>query len=333
MKPTHTIAAIIAGVLLMGNALAQTHTLQPVLQAREQKVLEAEVHASSLPPEDAALEVEEVTSAFDLKQDSVFVRDFQKGDASVMARLAAAEKARKGAANVELAKLYLEDKLTIAGTDRIHWNTLPEDVRQEGLTHLVAKKTFDLGDIGVARKLAQNEATDFSGLKPRAAELLGVLPKESRERYGLAHRLFNPDRNGQTVEQYMTEQEMLDVLGGVMDAYYYDILRKEMLARCVGAVTRTLRASKNKDSKAFDSAMEPILATLNAPLWEGLPAAVAPYGMSLTMPDYGKLTARLALLCKQLDERKIVTSFDFAGSLMFWKGTEGYKSWIQDYTN
>ena len=333
MKHTHTTAAIIASVFLMGNALAQTHTLQPVLQEREHTVLAAEVHASSLPPEDATLEVAEVTAAFDLTQDRAWVRDFQKGDASVMARLAAAEKVRKGSANIELAKLYLEDKLTIAGTDRIQWKTLPEDVRQGGLTHLVTKKTFNLGDIGVARKLAQNEATDFSGLKPRAAELLGLMPKESRERYALAHRLFNPNRIGQAAEQYMKDQEILDVLGGVMDAHYYDILRKEMLARCIGAVTRTLRASKNKDSNAFDSAMEPILTTLNAPLWEGLPAAVAPYEMSLTMPDYGKLTARLTLLCNQLDERKITTSSNFAGSLMFLKGAEGYKSWIQDNTN
>jgi len=333
MKHTHTIAAVIASVLLMGNALAQTNSLNPTLDQRKHVVLAAQIKATTLAPEEQGDAVAAATSAFDLAQDLAFIKDFHKGDASVMARLAAAEEAGIGGSNVELSKLYLEDKLTIAGTSKIWWPTLSEELKLQALAHVVAKAKFDVGDIFVVRSLASNPEFDFTDLKPREAELMAVLPKSSRARYGLAHRLFCPNRSQQTALQYMKDQELLDVLESDHEARDYDFVRKEMLARCIGAVTRTLRAAKNKDASAFDSAMVPILATLNAPLWAGLPAAMAPYGMSLNMPDYCKLTDRLTFLCGQLDERKITTSASFAGSLMFWKGTEGYKSWIQDNTN
>ena len=53
--------------------------------------------------------------------------------------------------------------------------------------------------------------------------------------------------------------------------------------------------------------------------------------IDLTPPDYTGLTETLARRCADLEERKITDATGFAGSLMFWKGTEEYKSWAQQY--
>jgi hypothetical protein len=78
--------------------------------------------------------------------------------------------------------------------------------------------------------------------------------------------------------------------------------------------------------------MQPILDALNAPLWDGLPQQAATIGLDFTPPDYSALIEELTLRTADLDERRIPSAASFAGSMMFWKGTEGYQAWTQNYT-
>jgi hypothetical protein len=84
MKHSHTIIAIIASVLLLGNAGAQQNSLNPTLDQRKHVVLAAQIKATTLPTEEQEDAVAVATSAFDLAQDLAFIKDFHKGDASVM---------------------------------------------------------------------------------------------------------------------------------------------------------------------------------------------------------------------------------------------------------
>lgn len=309
MKLTHTIAVITAGVLLMGNAPAQG-PISSLMEERAKIATDAQAAA-----------------AFDKALDGAC----GKPGADIAARILAAENIASGSANETLAEIYMEDKLTPEGASKILWGKLPEAVRKKAIEHIATKKNLDMVDLKAAEGLSMDGGA-LAELKSREADLIGLLPKTSMHRYVMANRLFNLGMD-QRVEGYMKDQEILDALGGTMPAEAYDKLRREMLARCLGAWTRTQRAAKlpTNSQKDLEEAMAPVLAALNAPLWEGLPAAVAKYGITLTTPDYSELVEGLIFGCKRLDERQIVTSNDFAGSLMFWKGAEGYKSWTQEY--
>ena len=91
-------------------------------------------------------------------------------------------------------------------------------------------------------------------------------------------------------------------------------------------LTRTRQAANlPNDSNAFDTAMAPILTALNAPLWDGLPAVVAPYGMRLTTPDFTGLVGELTARCNAPDGWKPADVAKFAESLAFWKGTTDHQ--------
>lgn len=325
---------LIAGVLLMGNASAQAQPskVKILMEARESIVTEATNAASdkALGKLDATIQVEEAVATFDKEKDKLYAKD----GTGVMAGLVAAESAARGSANGEMVKLYVDDKLTPDGAEAIHWGDVPKDQRKAAIGYIASKKTIDKGDLAVIRRLSGDH---YPELKPREADILGLIPKTSAERYKLGLKLFSEHAAAgnweHKFEKHIKDQEILDLLGGVHTAFWYDAFRKEMLARCIGAVTRTRRAAKlPNDSKSFDAAMAPILTALNAPLWDGLPAAVAQYGMILTTPDYSGLVGDLTNRCNKLDERKITDTASFAGSMMFWKGVEGYKSWAQQYT-
>ena len=255
-------------------------------------------------------------AAFDQEKDKLYAKD----GSGVMARVAAAEAAEKGSGNTEMAKLYVEDKLTQAGAGSIKWDKIPKVDRKTAIEHIVAKETFDKGDLKAAVHISMKDGNQPE-LGARKDEMLGLLPKASIERYKTSNQLFNEGHKGNWIG-YMKDQEILDVMGAVMSASRYDGFRKEMLARCVGAVTRTRQAANiPNDVKAFDAAMAPILTALNAPLWDGLPAAVAPYGMTLTTPDYTGLVEELTARCNPPDDGKPADVGKFAGSLAFWKGT------------
>jgi hypothetical protein len=131
----------------------------------------------------------------------------------------------------------------------------------------------------------------------------------------------------------MTPAELMKVTAGIIPASDYDLIRQEVLARCIGAMTRHRRANGlPNDSASFTAAMQPIVDALNAPLWEGLQQQASAIGLDFTAPDYGALAEELTLRNADLDECRITTAASFAGSMMFWKGTEGYKAWTQNYT-
>lgn len=290
---------LIAGVLLTGLAFADPET---VMDQR------------------AKLTTEEAVAAFDKEKDVTL------GE-GVMARLVAAETVAKGSEHTERVKLYIEGKLTPLGAGTIQWDKVPRDMWLTAVQHIATKETITRTDYGVLNRLPYVECPE---LKARQDEILALFPESDWRRYHMKYTKLAPGKN---YLADMTPQELIMLTGGIIDATAYDRLRKEMLSRCIGAVTATRRAAGlSNDSGSFDTAMAPILAALNAPLWDGLPAAMKNYGLDLTPPDYTGLIEDLTKRCKDLDERKISDVKGFAGSLMFWKGVEGYKSWSQEYT-
>ena len=166
-------------------------------------------------------------------------------------------------------------------------------------------------------------------LKARQDEILALVSESSFQRYQIKYTKLSPGTN---YLSDMTPQELMKCTAAIRNALDYDRLRKEVLARCIGAMTRHRRAANlPNDATSFDTAMAPVLAALNAPLWDGLQAATSALDIDLTPPDYTGLTETLARRCADLEERKITDATGFAGSLMFWKGTEEYKSWAQQY--
>ncbi len=289
----------IAGALLMGSASANAQTLM------DQR---------------AKLATEEAVASFDKEKDASL------GE-GVMARLVAGEAVAKGSEYTEMTRLYMEGKLTPEGSAMIQWDKVPMEMWQTVIKHIATKETITMADYGVVYLLPYIACPE---LKARQDELLALFPKTDWRHYHLKYTKLSP---GEDYLEDMTAQELLNLSGGIHDANPYDRIRKEMLSRCIGAVTVARRAAKMSNTgESFDAAMAPILAALNAPLWDGLPAAMKDYGVDLAAPDYSGLIGDLTKRCKGLDERKISNVNGFAGSLMFWKGVEGYKSWAQEYT-
>jgi len=267
----------------------------------------------------AALTDEAEVKAYDAAKDK------QLGD-GVMAGLVAAEALTPDAESVALADLYLEDTLKPAVNYLIMWDKVPDEKMQAVLNHLAAKPVITADEIGILNRMPYMECP---ALKARQAEILALVPESSVHCYELKYTKFSP---GTDYPSDMTPQELMKCTAGIRSASEYDWLRKEVLARCIGAMTRYRRAAKlPNDETSFDTAMAPVLAALNAPLWDGLRAATSELDIDLTAPDYTKLTEDLAKRCTDLEERKITDATGFAGSLMFWKGTEEYKSWAQQY--
>ena len=213
---------------------------------------------------------------------------------------------------------------------------MEDEIQAQVVDDLTDERASDILEI-----MDPDDAADIIGDLPydKAEALLRLMGvREARQvrkllgyREKTAGGIMTPEIT--TVSEDMTAQELLNLSGGIHDANPYDRIRKEMLSRCIGAVTVARRAAKMSNTgESFDAAMAPILAALNAPLWDGLPAAMKDYGVDLAAPDYSGLIGDLTKRCKGLDERKISNVNGFAGSLMFWKGVEGYKSWAQEYT-
>ena len=252
-------------------------------------------------------------------------KDKQLGD-GVMAGLVAANALTPAAESVALSDLYLEDKLKPSVNYLIMWDKVPLEKKQAVLNHLAAKPVITADEIGILNRMPYMECP---ALKARQDEILALIPEQSLQRYQIKYTKFAPGTN------YLsdtTPQELMKCIAGIRNALDYDRLRKEVLARCIGAMTRSRRAANlPNDATSFDAAMAPILAALNAPLWDGLRAATSELDIDLTAPDYTMLTESLTKRCTDLEERKITDATSFAGSLMFWKGTEKYKSWAQQY--
>jgi len=252
-------------------------------------------------------------------------KDKQLGD-GVMAGLVAANALTPAAESVALADLYLEDTLKPAVNYIIMWDKVPHEKKQAVLNHLAAKPVITADEIGILHRMPYMECP---ALKARQDEILALVPESSLQRYQLKYTKLAPGTN---YLSDMTPQELMKCTAGIRNALDYDRLRKEVLARCIGAMTRYRRAANlPNDAASFDAAMAPVLAALNAPLWEGLQKATSELDIDLTAPDYTKLTETLVRRCTDLEERKITDATSFAGSLMFWKGTEEYKSWAQQY--
>ena len=252
-------------------------------------------------------------------------KDKQLGD-GVMAGLVAAKALTPAAESMALADLYLENTLKPAVNYIIMWDKVPHEKKQAVLNHLAAKPVITADEIGILDRMPYMECP---ALKARQDEVLALVSESSLQRYQLKYTKFAP---GSNYLSDMTPQELMKCTAGTRAALEYDRLRKEVLARCIGAMTRYRRAAKlPNDAASFDTAMAPILAALNAPLWEGLRTATSELDIDLTAPDYTKLTETLTRRCTDLEERKITDATSFAGSLMFWKGTEEYKSWAQQY--
>jgi len=252
-------------------------------------------------------------------------KDKQLGD-GVMAGLVAAKAHTVSAESVALADLYVDDTLKPAVNYLIMWDKVPHEKKQAVLNHLAAKPVITADEIGILHRMPYMECP---AIKARQDEILALVPESSLHRYQLKYTKFAPGTN---YLSDMTPQELMKCAAGIRNALEYDRLRKEVLARCIGAMTRYRRAANlPNDAASFAAAMAPVLAALNAPLWEGLRGATSELDIVMTAPDYTKLTETLTRRCTDLEERKITDATSFAGSLMFWKGTEEYKSWAQQY--
>jgi len=267
----------------------------------------------------AALTDQAAVEAFDAAKDK------QLGD-GVMAGLVAANALTPAAESVALADLYLEDKLKPAVNYLIMWDKVPHAKKLAVLNHLAAKQAIAADEIGILNRMPYMECP---ALKARQDEILALVSESSFQRYQIKYTKLSPGTN---YLSDMTPQELMKCTAAIRNALDYDRLRKEVLARCIGAMTRYRRAANlPNDATSFDTAMAPVLAALNAPLWDGLQAATSALDIDLTPPDYTGLIETLARRCADLEERKITDATGFAGSLMFWKGTEEYKSWAQQY--
>ena len=241
-------------------------------------------------------------------------------------RVALTDEAEVKADAAVLADLYVQYTPKPAVNYLIMWDKVPHEKKLAVLNHLAAKPVITADEIGILNRMPY---MDCPALKARQDEILALVPESSLQRYQLKYTKFAP---GTDYLSDMTPQELMKCTAGIRNAFDYDRLRKEVLARCIGAVTRSRRAAKlPNDATSFDTAMAPVLAALNAPLWEGLQAATSELDIDMTAPDYTELTETLTKRCSELDERKITDATSFAGSLMFWKGTEEYKSWAQQY--
>jgi len=267
----------------------------------------------------AALTDQAEVKTFDAEQDK------QLGD-GVMGGLVAAKALTPAAESVAMADLYVEGTLKPEVNYLIMWDKVPDEKKLAVLNHLAASPVITADEIGILNRMPYMECP---ALKARQDEILALMPEQSLHRYEIKYTKFS---HGTDYLSDMTPQELMKCTAGIRSAPDYDGLRKEVLARCIGAMTRSRRAAKlPNDATSFDTAMAPVLAALNAPLWEGLRAATSELDIDLTAPDYTKLTETLTKRCSELDERKITDATSFAGSLMFWKGTEEYKSWAQQY--
>jgi hypothetical protein len=141
-----------------------------------------------------------------------------------------------------------------------------------------------------------------------------------------------PNTIGKTVIETMSIPEILLVSTGNFIIPTYDNIRKELLARCISTVVKTRRTTKQSvRGDEFDTAMKPIVTAINAPLLVGLPEAMKPYGLVITLPDYTDLINTLTRISSDLDQHKITSIKPFAGSLIFWKGLTNYTIWVQQY--
>ena len=266
---------------------------------------------------------------FDAKMD-------QRYGTKVMAALIAADAQTPEKEAAVLADLYIAGKfkptLTEKGKSSGHaglpLNQLSRKKRSEVLAHIAAKPTIEAAD---AKMLVGVSPAECQMLKAREADILAALPSSCKAREVLKYTKFAPKND--TLLGMRTPQELLNkTYRKNLSGKEYNALRKEMLARCTGAMTRSRRAANlPNDDAAFNAAMAPILAALNAPLWQGLKEATSRLGIDITVPDCTELTAWAAKTCAAMEGRKISDVSKCDGSLMFVKGTEEYKSWSKQF--
>lgn len=296
---------LLNGLLALMLAAAPVSAFEPLLERR------------------AKLDSEQEQANFDARMDLRF-------GTGVMARLIAAAE-NEDTEDVEMMRLYLEGVLTEEGAAIVQWKKIDKGLRPGVIDHIAAKDAITPADARAVWEMTRH-AEYWPQLEPRHAEILAHYPDNSLAHYFLKYTKLRGLQGSTSYLAQMTDDELMKATTGVLPAKEYDELRQEVLSRCIGATTRFRRdAGLPNDAESFGEAMTPILEALNSPLWEGLAAATAGIGLDFTAPDYSGLIAELTSRDEALDERRIPSAIKFAGSMVFWKGTEGYLTWAQNH--
>jgi len=231
--------------------------------------------------------------------------------------------------SISLADMYINDTLAPTGIDFIYTDLLPKSKIELLINHMADKNTLLFGDV---KLLLHIPFQNNSKILLRSPEFMSLLQPNDIDYYKLKNTILAPNNIGKTVIETMSTSEILLISAGIFIIPTYDNIRKELLARCISTVVKARRAAKQSIRGAeFDSAMEPIVTAINAPLLVGLPEAIQPYGVTITLPDYTDLIDTLTQLCIDIDQHKITSIKPYAGSLIFWKGLNNYTAWVQQY--
>jgi len=268
----------------------------------------------------------------DAKQLTNFDGQFNKGlGTENYAALIAAKADTLQTENDFLVDLYIADKITSAAlcTYGNAMNTLSDVKLTALLDHIGNKSTYAWIDATLLTKVPYKKN---AAITAHADLILGQFNPSVMEYYILKYKFLQGLTFPKDVTSVMTVPELVLLTKYPITTSFYNIVRSEILSRSIGAVTKARRAANKANNETeFDAEMAPIIAALNAPLWAGLATAVLPYKITVVTPDYTDLISQLELKCDQLDQRKISKLDDCSGSMILYKGTEGYKAWAAQY--
>ena len=248
-------------------------------------------------------------------------RMVDRGMEGVLTKLSAAQAEAGTGVSREavLASLILAKEVPLTVADDVKWADVSAESRKDVLRQLAAAPI----DSTTAKILVKIPYTPCPEIAAKSAEILALLDKSDFNRYRIKYTTLRPAVNA--VAELLEAQEIIDLTGRVLGYSQYLDWRKNMLKRCMEVVMKT-RASTNPPTSLEDD-MIPVIAALNAPLWEGLTTVMAPYGLDLKAPDYTGLITIANEGCAAYDAKTRNDLGQCIGAVMFVKGVAGYNTW------
>jgi hypothetical protein len=231
-----------------------------------------------------------------------------------------------------LSEMYLDGTLGEGGKATIQWRYLPVQDREEVINFIAAKPVLTQDDMRAVEEFTR-QGERWPQLIPRKADILALYPENEMARYTMKYKKLTGGVVGfGEIHTVMSNEELMKVTTGVLSDKVYALIRAEVLARATGAVRRKLRDENLAgNTDAFNTAMAPIVAALNAPQWQGLQEATEGLDVSFPAQNYAELATKMAHVVAQLDNGTYKTAKTSSGSLMLLKGTTEYNSWAAQY--
>ena len=128
----------------------------------------------------------------------------------------------------------------------------------------------------------------------------------------------------------MTVGEWLLLATSDYDAGVYKLMQDGILAKATEAlIEKKIKLGEAVDGPDFDAALAPVVTALNAPLFEGLAAALLPLDIKVTMPDCAAVVEKTPRRIVAIERRSVseAEAKKSLGTVMFVKGVTAYNAW------